>query len=477
MTRPRLSKARLDDLRPGVERPVYEPADQHASIVHLGVGAFHRAHQAVYTDDAMNIGERDWRITGVSLRSAGVRDELVPQDSLYTVTQRDADGATTRLIGSVADVLFAPEDPVKVTSAIADPVTRIVSLTVTEKAYCRAGDGSLDANHPDVSRDLRGRDAPVTIYGFLAEGLARRRDAGTGGLTVLSCDNLAHNGATLDALLTEFLEHRSPDLAKWYTQTCACPSTMVDRIVPAPTAAERDAIASAIGLFDAAAIVTEPFRQWVIEDSFAAGRPAWEQVGAELVSDVAAYEAAKLRMLNGAHSSLAYQGLLLGHTYVHEAIADERIRPIVEQLMRDEAAPSLKAAPGQDLKAYADSLLRRFENPALAHRLEQIAMDGSQKVPQRWLETLRDRQAVGAACPAILRSLAAWTVFARGDRFTVSDPLADTLARICAQTPTEAVVRDLVGPGGLLSTVWNPLPADVHAIRLAVDALTAEAGH
>lgn len=468
MSQARLNAACLGDLAPGVERPAYHPADQGVGIVHLGIGAFHRAHQAVYTDSAMNSGDRDWRICGVSLRSAGVRDELSPQDCLFTVTARDGVSTGSRLVGSIADVLVAPENPERVIASISAPSTRLVSLTVTEKAYCRSVDGALDGAHPDLASDLAGQAAPRTLYGYLALALARRRDAGIEGLTMLSCDNLAQNGATLNALLVEFLERRSAPLARWYQQTCACPSTMVDRIVPAPTMLDRDRIAQAIGLCDEAAIVTEPFHQWVVEDRFASGRPAWEQGGAELVADVVAYEAAKLRMLNGAHSSLAYQGLLLGHTYVHEAVADDRIRPVIERLMMTEAAPSISAAPGQDLGAYAQGLLRRFANTALEHRLGQIAMDGSQKIPQRWLETLSDRQAQGADCPAMLHSIGAWLVYIRGDRFSVSDPLSKEFARAWSEDGAALIVSSLFGTSGRFSGTWRATPSDIIAIQASI---------
>ena len=429
------------------QRFAYDRSAQAAGIVHFGIGAFHRAHQAWYTDAAMNAGDHGWMITGVSLRSAEVAEQLNPQQGLYTVTERGEHGATTRLIGAVREVLVAPHEGEAVIARLAAPGTHVASLTITEKGYCRATGGSLDWQLADES----------SVYRTIAAGLRRRHDAGLPGLTLLSCDNLTGNGAQLARLMGEYLSRYDPSLAAWFEAECTCPSTMVDRIVPATTEADRLAVTDALdGLRDAAAVMTEPFSQWVIEDRFAGPRPRWQAVGAQLVADVAPYETAKLRMLNGAHSLLAYAGLRQGHTFVHQAIADPAIRPLVEQLMRQEAAPTIKAAPGQDLGAYADALLTRFANPALQHRLAQIAMDGSQKIPQRWLETLADNQRLGRTCPAILAGLSAWLRHARGDNGVVDDPLSEDLRSAWAAAGERGIVDALFGPGGLVASAWLP---------------------
>ena len=455
----RLSQTTHSRLAGHVARPDYDWQAQRCGIVHFGIGAFHRAHQAAYADAAMAAGERDWRITGVSLRSGDVAAQINPQDGLYTLTERSGEGAATRLIGSVAGVIVAPEQPEAVIAALASPDTRIVSFTVTEKGYVRAADGTLDCGNPALAADLAGHGAPRTIYGFLAAGLARRRAAGLPGLTLLSCDNLADNGRQLAALTTAFLDRVDPALAAWFAWECRCPSTMVDRIVPAMTDADRAAVALDIGLADEGAIVTEGFTQWVIEDSFAGPRPRWEAVGAQLVADVSAWEAAKLRMLNGAHSALAYLGLERGHAFVHQAVADPAIRPLVERIMRVEAAATLDPASGIDAPAYADELLRRFANSALDHRLMQIAMDGSQKIPQRWLEPLAINQRAGRECPATLAALAAWCRHVRGDARPVDDPQAEPLAALWEAHGASGITSALFGPGGLFAATWTASPA------------------
>ena len=425
-----------------VARFGYDRAGQAAGIVHLGIGAFHRAHQAWYTDRAMDHGDRDWAITGVSLRSPDVADQLNPQNGLYTVTERSASGLSTRLIGAIRGVVIAPHAPDKAVDALADPATRIVSLTVTEKGYCRKADGGLDFEAA----------AQGSIFVLLAAAFRRRCDDKLPGLTLLSCDNLAENGRHLGGLMAEYLHRMAPGLLPWFEAECACPSTMVDRIVPATTDRDRSELEAQTGLSDHAAVVTEPFSQWVIEDRFAGPRPRWETVGAQLVTDVHSYETAKLRMLNGAHSLLAYCGLARGHVYVHEAIGDPHLRALVTQLMLDEAAPSIDPGPGQDLPRYADQLLARFANPALDHRLAQIAIDGSQKLPQRWLQTLAENERRGIGCPAICAGITAWIDHLRGANGPVDDPLAAELA--CAAGADDPLAA-LFGPDGVLPSQWS----------------------
>lgn len=452
----RLREATLATLRPELARPAYSRSAQAVGIVHFGIGAFHRAHQAAFTDAAMNAGECDWAITGVSLRSAAVAQQLDPQDGLYTVVERSAAGMAAALIGAVRNVLVASAEPGAVVAAIAAASTQIASFTITEKGYCRQADGTLD-------EALAG---PGSVFAYLALGLRARMVAGLGGLTLLSCDNLADNGAQLERLLNEYLERHDPALRGWFERECTCPLTMVDRIVPATTAADRAEVRDLLGgLDDRACVVTEPFSQWVIEDRFAGPRPGWDKVGAQLVGDVRSYETAKLRMLNGAHSALAYMGLAQGHEFVHQAIGDGAICPLIEALMRTEAAPTIAAAPEHDLGRYTAELLDRFANPALNHRLIQIAMDGSQKIPQRWLETLAANRAMGRDCPAILAGISAWFQHLRGQNGLVDDPRA---AELGEALKTADPVWTIFGSDGLLASNWVPSEADHRAIHAQI---------
>ena len=466
---PRLDAGTIDRLGRHVTRPAYDRDAQQVGIVHLGLGAFHRAHQAVYTDAAMAAGDRDWGIAGVSLRSAGVRDALAPQDGLYTVTQRGDDGERTALVGALRKLVVAPEDPQTVAALIASPSVHVVTLTVTEKAYHLRPDGTLAVEVVEA--------AAGTIYHHLAHGLAERHALGLAGLTLVSCDNLADNGGVLARSLAAWLDRTDPPVRRWFERECACPATMVDRIVPAVGAADLDRVAQATGVRDEGAVVTEPFRQWIIQDDFAGPRPRWEQGGAQLVSDVAPFEKAKLRMLNGAHSALAYLGLLAGHEHVHEAMTDRQVATVVERLMRDEAAASLEPAPGQDLFAYADALIARFRNSALPHRLSQIATDGSQKIAQRWLEPLADNAARGRRCPATLRALAAWMIHVRGNGAPVADPLAKRLAATWASAGKGGVVAAFFGDRGIVAGRWRPDHEDAATLAAELEALDKASPH
>lgn len=454
----RLSQWTVGALSRDVRLPDYDWQAQQGGIVHFGIGAFHRAHQAVYTDAAMSAGDRDWRITGVSLRSDDVAAQLNPQDGLFTVTERSGGVAQTRLIGAVQQVIVAPRHPDTVIAAIADPGTRIASFTITEKGYIRASDGTLDFNDALLKSDLQPGNSPSTIYGFMAAGLARRRAAGAPGLTLLSCDNLAENGGQLRRLMTAYLEASDPGLAAWFARECQCPSTMVDRIVPAMTETDRASVADQIGLVDEGAILTENFSQWVIEDNFACERPRWDAVGVQFVGDIGTHEAAKLRMLNGAHSAIAYLGLERGHEFVHEAIADPVIRALVETIMRKEAAATLEPGSGIDTSAYAEKLLHRFANSALNHRLAQIAMDGSQKIPQRWLEPLAINQQAGRSCHATLEALAGWCRHVRGDARHVDDPQAANLAELWKRHRASGIASAFFGEGGQFAATWVASP-------------------
>lgn len=431
----RLSNATLADLPAGIRRPAYDRATLETGIIHLGIGAFHRAHQAVYTDSLL-ADDPSWGILGVSLRSSDTRDALAPQDGLFTVSAVDGDSTERRVIGSSTGIVVAPEDPAGLVARLADPKTKIVTLTVTEKGYSHdPATGTLRENDPSIVLDLLSLEQPITALGFLAAGLKARWSAGIPPFTVLSCDNLPANGETVRRLLTRFATLVDTDFGIWVAQEVAFPSSMVDRIVPATTDADRTTTEHALGVHDAWPIMTEPFSQWVIEDHFTLGRPAWESVGVQLVSDVKPYELMKLRLLNGAHSTLAYLGYLMGHQTVAEAMAEPGLAKLIEDLMFQEVGPTLPAMPGFDLDQYRRDLLHRFKNPSLRHRTWQIAMDGSQKLPQRLLGTIRNRLAAGQSIDRLALGVAAWMRYVtgideQGNPIDVKDPLAVRLRRI-----------------------------------------------
>lgn len=438
---PRLCRAALPSLSQHTLGPLRD--EFGVGIVHLGIGNFQRAHQAVYTERAMLAAGGDWGICGVSLRSPAVRDALAPQDGLYSVIVRDGRIRSTTVLRALREILVAPENPGTVLDRLCDPRTRIVTLTVTEKAYYRDEVGGLDLHHPVIEAELRSPAAPQSAIGFLVEALRRRRAHGHAPFTVVSCDNLQRNGAALRQVCTEYADLCDADLARWLEREAVFRSTAVDRIVPATTDADRADAAADLGLTDAWPVATEPYMQWVIEDRFPAGRPAWEAGGALLVADVAPFEQAKLRMLNGAHSTMAYLSMLAGYEFISDAIAEPHLHRLVETMMIEEIAPTLTVSPDFDLGDYRKSLLARFANPALRHRCAQIAMDGSQKLPPRLLAPMHERLAAGQPIRRMALAMAAWMRFLQGRsdsgaQYQIDDPLGERLSSLARSAGTDA---------------------------------------
>ena len=456
----RLNRVALAHLPAGVRHPAYDIDAISTGIVHLGLGNFHRAHQAVYTDEVLKQGPR-WGICGVSLKSRGVVEALRAHDGLYTLVakHRDANGSSTqaRIVGSVRETLCGTGDMAQVIARMAAPATRIVSLTITEKGYCHdPASGKLNFAHPDIAHDLvtgfvhggTPRSAPGAILLALQARKALVPKV-SGGLTILSCDNLPHNGRTLEGLMHQLADAVDPSLSSWMREHVTFPSTMVDRIVPATTAQDIADTEALTGAHDAAPVMTEPFTQWVIEDRFAAGRPAWEDAfpnaggGAQFVSDVAPFELMKLRLLNAAHSAMAYLGYLAGHEFIYQASADPLFAAMIERLWR-EVTPTLPPLP-INVQQYQRDLMQRFRNTALPHRTWQIAMDGSQKLPQRILDTVRDCLALehaldrGTGIDTLALAVAGWMRYVggadeHGRAIDVRDPLQSQLARIAQET-------------------------------------------
>ena len=428
----------------------YDRRAVQTGIVHLGLGNFHRAHQAVYTDDVLARDPR-WGICGVSLKSRGVADALRAQGHLYSVVTKSGegtgrDGTAARIIGSVREALCGADEMAQVIARIGAVDTHIVTLTITEKGYCYdPASGKLNFAHPDIAHDLQYADTPRSALGALFRGLSARKALAptvSGHLTILSCDNLPHNGATLAGLMHEFAASADPSMSAWIEDHVSFPSSMVDRIVPATTDADIAATEALLGAHDAAPVMTEPFSQWVIEDNFAGPRPAWEEAGAQLVQDVAPFELMKLRLLNAAHSAMAYLGYLAGHEFIYQASNDPLFARMVERLW-DEAASTLPPLAGFDVTAYRRELMARFRNSALPHRTWQIAMDGSQKLPQRILNTVRARVATGASIETLSLAVAGWMRYVSGTDeagkpVDVRDPLATELNRIAAATRGES---------------------------------------
>ncbi len=447
-------------------------------IVHLGFGAFHRAHQAVYTDILAQEYGSDWGYCEVNLIGGEQQiADLKQQDHLYSVAEMSADGWQCRVVGVVKKALHAQVDGLEaVFKALVQPEVAIVSLTVTEKGYCHTpATGTILLDHPLIVHDLANPQQPKSAPGVIVEALARRKAAGLSAFSVMSCDNMPENGHVTRNVITAYADALDPELGTWIKAHVTFPSTMVDRIVPAVTAETLSQVAQATGVVDPAAVACEPFRQWVIEDNFVAGRPAWEKAGAELVKDVLPYEEMKLRMLNGSHSYLAYLGYLAGYQHISDCMQDENYRRTAHALMVHEQAPTLKVQ-GVDLGKYADSLIARYTNPALRHRTWQIAMDGSQKLPQRWLDSIRWHLAHGSRFDLLALGVAGWMRYVggvddQGERIEISDPLLSAIEQaVAASQEGEARVKALMG---LKAIFGEDLPNNAEFVKQVTEAYIA----
>lgn len=409
MSPTRLNEGSLHSARSGTILPTYNRDATRIGIVHIGPGAFHRAHQAYYVDTLLHADKR-WAISALSLRSTGLRDALQDQQGLYTLVELGA-APRARIIGAIREVLVGSSDTGAAFERMTARDTRLVSLTVTEKGYCLDATNQLDASNPDIVHDLANPSQPRSTIGWLVEALARRRAAGVPPFSVLSCDNLPQNGTVLHRALVAFAAARDADLAKWIEAEVVCPRTMVDSITPATDDALRERAQALTGLVDAWPIQREPFTQWVVEDLQAMREADWASVGVTLAKDVGVYDRAKLRILNGSHSTLAYLGSLRGHETVADAMRDDQLAQFVELLMTEDLGPSLGVSPGLDVPHYISAVLARFRNPGIRHLLAQIAWDGSKKLPVRIVTTLTEALQAGRPIHRLVIPLAAWMRF------------------------------------------------------------------
>ena len=489
-----LSQANLPALAGQVAVPTYDRGQLRPSIVHLGVGGFHRAHQAMYLDA---LAERrittEWGERGVGLLPGDRRmaDALIPQDCLYTLVARSAEGDVAQVIGSLTAYAFAPADPEQVLQMLADPATRIVSLTVTEGGY-NVDDktGVFDAQNPAVRADLENPAAPQTVFGYVCAGLARRRAAGLTPFTVMSCDNLQGNGKIARTAFVSFARLQDEALAAWIEANVAFPNGMVDRITPQTTDADRAMVAETFGIADAWPVVCESFKQWVIEDHFTNGRPPLEEVGVQIVPDVHPYETMKLRLLNASHQAMAYLGYLAGYRYADETMADPELRTFIARFMDDEVTPLLPPVPGIDLADYKRTLLERFANPKIKDTLARLATDGSDRMPKFVLPSLSEALAQGRPHRLLTLVVAAFIrylrgVDERGEEIVLNDNRADELRRLARENPRDPRpvlgVRRVFGDLGDREAWVNELTAaiqelDAHGARASVAAALSSSG-
>ncbi len=430
----KLNRQHLDQLPAAIQRPAYHRDQLQHGIVHIGVGGFHRAHQAFYTDRLLNQGlAQEWAICGAGLRAEdrSVRDALAAQDYLYTLVElADTPDTEVRVIAAISDMLLAQDSAAALIAKLAEPAVRIVSLTITEGGYCiDDSTGEFMAHLPQIQHDLAQPDAPQTVFGFLCAALARRRAAGTPAFTLMSCDNLPHNGQVARKALLAFAEQLDGDLAGWIDQHVSFPNAMVDRITPMTSNAHRQQLLERHGVEDAWPVVCEPFVQWVLEDKFNAGRPAWEQVGVQFTDDVTPYEEMKIKLLNGSHLALTYLGFLHGYRFVHETMNDPLFVRYIRAYMDYDVTPQLASVPGIDLEGYKDTLIERFSNQAIADQLERVCSDGSSKFPKFTVPTINRLITDSAELERAALVVAAWALYLkgvdeRGGHYAIPDPRA-----------------------------------------------------
>jgi mannitol 2-dehydrogenase len=430
----KLNRQNLHQLAEHIQLPSYDPASLQHGIVHIGVGGFHRAHQAFYTDALMNLGEaQQWAICGAGLRSEDrkVRDALAGQDFYYTLVELgDTPDTEVRVIGSITDMLLAEEDAEALIRKLAEPSVRIVSLTITEGGYCiDDSSGEFMAHLPLIQHDLAHPQSPKSVFGFLCAALKQRRDTGIEAFTVMSCDNLPHNGAVARKALLAFAALQDPTLHDWIASHVQFPNAMVDRITPMTSEAHRSQLHQQRDLDDAWPVVCEPFVQWVVEDTFGAGRPAWEKVGVQFTDDVTPYEEMKIKLLNGSHLALTYLGFLKGYRFVHETMNDPLFVRYIRAYMDLDVTPQLASVPGIDLEGYKDTLIERFSNQAIADQLERVCSDGSSKFPKFTVPTLNRLIADGQDTERAALVVAAWALYLggvdeNGTHYSIPDPRA-----------------------------------------------------
>lgn len=435
----KLCAANLRALQPAVRIPHYDRTEIGQGIVHVGVGGFHRAHQTIYTEDLFNQNrDFEWGFCGVGLlpHDRKMRDALLSQDCLYTLVERSIEGDRARIVGSIVNYLFAPDNREAVIEKLAAPETKIVSLTITEGGYyLDAETGALNAQHPDLQHDLAHPHEPHCSFGFLLEALDRRRQRGQAACTLMSCDNVQSNGDNLKTQLMAFAELRNPNLANWMAQNCQFPNSMVDRITPATTDEHCQLVREKFGISDEWPVMTESFKQWVIEDHFVQGRPRWEQVGAQMTNDVLPYEKMKLRLLNASHQALCYIGMLLGYEFVHQTMENPNIRALVQQLMDEEVTPILPTVPGIDLEDYKATLIERFANPAIRDQLSRIGIYGSSGLPKFLLPSITEQLRRGGSITLLSFTVACWFRYLNGRDETgreikMKDPMAPKLQQL-----------------------------------------------
>lgn len=440
----KLSQANLGSIASDIRTPKYDRNALDAGILHMSVGGFHRSHQAVYVDNVLSQSPANWMIAGVGLmpQDSTNLDKLREQDCLYAVLERAPSADNVRVVGSMKRVLHAPTETAAVIAEIASPAIKIVSLTVTEKGYYYNEKRDVDFTNATVQEDLKLSATPKTVYGYLTQGLQKRRADGVGPVTIMCCDNLPGNGHITQHLLNQFVEKADPTLLSWIAENVSFPNAMVDRITPVTTPAIQNILEENFGLADGWPVVCEDYIQWILEDKFIAGRPDFEKAGVQMVADVEPYEKMKVRLLNGSHSALSYVSYLMGHRTVDKAMADPLVSGFVKKYMDEDINPTVPTVPGIDLTAYRAKLIERFANPSISDQVQRLAEDGSQKIRNAMVPPLMIQAEAGQSIRWIALALAGWWRYLQGvdeagEVIQIKDPMADRLSAAAKQSPDD----------------------------------------
>lgn len=473
-----LNAANLKDIAGTIEKPRYDRAALKAGIVHMSVGGFHRSHQALYVHDLLQKNPQDWMIAGVGLlpNDAGHVAALQKQDTLYSILERSADKDALKICGSMKEIYHAPANPAAVLERLTDDAVKILSLTITEKGYCYNQQGDLDLNNANIQNDLKDAENPRTGLGYVVSALARRRKMNMKPFTVMSCDNLPGNGHLTHKLVMQFATEINKDLAAWIDGEVTFPNAMVDRITPVTTPEIVTLVEEKFGVRDEWPVVCEDFRQWVLEDKFSNGRPAFEDVGVQLVPDVEPYEKMKVRLLNGSHSALSYVSYLMGYRRVDLAMADPLVSRFVRAYMDNDVTASVPDVPGINLTAYKDKLIERFANPAIGDQVQRLAEDGSAKIPNSILPCISYQLQQGAPIKYAALALAGWFRYLQGtdeqmNAIEIKDPSAERLQQIVKTNPRDATY--VLG----LEDIFGNLGADsrlIGEVNKALESLHAK---
>lgn len=470
-----LNTANMALIPASISRPSYDRKSLACGIVHMSVGGFHRAHQALYVHDLMEKSPSNWLISGIGLLPSDTDNinAMAGQDSLYTILERNAAGDVAKICGGIGEVMHAPSNPSAVMDRLLDDNVKILSLTITEKGYCYNQQGDLDLTNANIQNDLKTPDAPKTAYGYIVGALARRRQKGMKPFTVMSCDNLPGNGHLTQKLVLQFAAQIDQGLHDWIKDNVTFPNCMVDRITPVTTQAIVDIVANDYGINDKWPVVCEDFRQWVLEDKFCNGRPAFENVGVQLVADVEPYEKMKVRLLNGSHSALSYISYLMGYRRVDLAMADPLIAKFVRAYMDHDVTPSVPDVPGIDLNAYKDKLIERFANPAIGDQVQRLAEDGSQKIPNAILPCIAHKLENGGSIKLAALALAGWFRYLSGSdedlkAIEIKDPAKDKMQdriRVNPKDPTSVLgIEEIFGALGGKSALIEEVKAALESL-------------